>query len=325
MPENNVLLKVDHLVKHFPVFRGVFQRQVGAVHAVDGISFEVRRGETFGLVGESGCGKTTAGRTINQLYKATSGHIYFENVDLTQIKSGEMRRMRRRIQMIFQDPYASLNPRMSIADTVSEPMIIHGVARGKQARERAAELLNVVQLNPGFANRFPHEFSGGQRQRIGIARALALNPELIICDEPISALDVSIQAQIINLLDDLQKQMGLTYLFIAHDLSVVRHISSRVAVMYLGIIVELASVKELYNNPLHPYTQALLSAVPVPNPIIEEKRQRILLEGDVPSPVNPPSGCRFRTRCPLAKEICAELVPEWREVSPDHWVACHLV
>jgi oligopeptide transport system ATP-binding protein len=325
MPENNVLLKVDHLVKHFPVFRGVFQRQVGAVHAVDGISFEVRRGETFGLVGESGCGKTTAGRTIIQLYKATSGHIYFENVDLTQIKGGEMRHMRRRMQMIFQDPYASLNPRMSIADTVSEPMIIHGVARGKQARERAAELLNVVQLNPGFANRFPHEFSGGQRQRIGIARALALNPELIICDEPISALDVSIQAQIINLLDDLQKQMGLTYLFIAHDLSVVRHISSRVAVMYLGIIVELASVKELYNNPLHPYTQALLSAVPVPNPIIEEKRQRILLEGDVPSPVNPPSGCRFRTRCPLAKEICAELVPEWREVSPDHWVACHLV
>jgi oligopeptide transport system ATP-binding protein len=276
-------------------------------------------------VGESGCGKTTAGRTIIQLYKATSGHIYFENVDLTQMKPTEMRRMRRRMQMIFQDPYASLNPRMSIADIVSEPMIIHGVARGKQARERTAELLNIVQLNPGFANRFPHEFSGGQRQRIGIARALALNPELIICDEPISALDVSIQAQIINLLEDLQQKLGLTYLFIAHDLSVVRHISSRVAVMYLGIIAELASVKELYNNPLHPYTQALLSAVPVPNPIIEEKRPRIILEGDVPSPVNPPSGCRFRTRCPLAREICAELVPAWREVSPDHWVACHLV
>jgi len=325
MPENNVLLKVDHLVKHFPVYRGVFQRQVGAVHAVDDISFDVRRGETFGLVGESGCGKTTAGRTIIQLYKATAGHIYFDDVDLTKVKGGDMRHMRRRIQMIFQDPYASLNPRMSIADTVSEPMIIHGVARGKQAHERAAELLNIVQLNPGFSSRFPHEFSGGQRQRIGIARALALNPELIICDEPISALDVSIQAQIINLLEDLQKQMGLTYLFIAHDLSVVRHISSRVAVMYLGIIAELASVKDLYNNPLHPYTQALLSAVPVPNPAIEEKRQRIILEGDVPSPVNPPSGCRFRTRCPLAKEICAELVPEWREVSPDHWVACHLV
>jgi oligopeptide transport system ATP-binding protein len=325
MPDNNVLLKVDHLVKHFPVLRGVFQRQVGAVHAVDGISFDVRRGETFGLVGESGCGKTTAGRTIIQLYKATAGHIYFDNVDLTKVKGREMRHMRRRIQMIFQDPYASLNPRMSIADIVSEPMIIHGVARGRQAREQAAELLNIVQLNPGFANRFPHEFSGGQRQRIGIARALALNPELIICDEPISALDVSIQAQIINLLEDLQKQLGLTYLFIAHDLSVVRHISSRVAVMYLGIIAELASVKDLYNNPLHPYTQALLSAVPVPNPAIEEKRHRIILEGDVPSPVNPPSGCRFRTRCPLAKEICAELVPEWREVSPDHWVACHLV
>jgi oligopeptide transport system ATP-binding protein len=325
MPENHVLLKVDHLVKHFPVLQGVFQRQVGAVHAVDDISFDVRRGETFGLVGESGCGKTTAGRTIIQLYKVTAGHIYFDDVDLTKVKGGEMRHIRRRIQMIFQDPYASLNPRMSIADIISEPMIIHGVARGKQARERAAELLNIVQLNPGFANRFPHEFSGGQRQRIGIARALALNPELIICDEPISALDVSIQAQIINLLEDLQKKLGLTYLFIAHDLSVVRHISSRVAVMYLGIIAELASVKELYNNPLHPYTQALLSAVPVPNPVVEEKRQRIILEGDVPSPVNPPSGCRFRTRCPLAKEICAELVPEWREVSPDHWVACHLV
>jgi len=325
MPEDQVLLKVDHLVKHFPVLQGVFQRQVGAVHAVDGITFDVRRGETFGLVGESGCGKTTAGRTIVQLYKATAGHIYFDGVDLTTVKRSEMRHMRRRIQMIFQDPYASLNPRMSIADTLSEPMIIHNVSRGKQAHERAAELLNIVQLNPGFANRFPHEFSGGQRQRIGIARALALNPELIICDEPISALDVSIQAQIINLLEDLQKQLGLTYLFIAHDLSVVRHISSRVAVMYLGIIAELATVKELYNNPLHPYTQALLSAVPVPNPVMEEKRQRIILEGDVPSPVNPPSGCRFRTRCPLAKELCAELVPQWREAIPGHWVACHFV
>ncbi len=325
MPEDQVILKVDKLVKHFPIYRGVFQRQVGAVHAVDSISFDVRRGETFGLVGESGCGKTTAGRTIIQLYKPTSGHIYYNGTDLTTLKGGDMRRMRKSIQMIFQDPYASLNPRISIADTLSEPILIHGLARGAQARQRVDELLNIVQLNPGFANRFPHEFSGGQRQRIGIARALALNPELIICDEPISALDVSIQAQIINLLEDLQKQLGLTYLFIAHDLSVVRHISSRVAVMYLGIIAELATVKELYNNPLHPYTQALLSAVPVPNPIIEEKRQRIILEGDVPSPVNPPSGCRFRTRCPIAKELCAEQVPEWREVSPGHWVACHFV
>jgi oligopeptide transport system ATP-binding protein len=325
MPENNVLLKVDQLVKHFPIYRGVFRRKVGAVHAVDGISFDVRHGETFGLVGESGCGKTTAGRTIIQLYKVTSGHIYFDNKDLTTLKSNDMRRMRSRMQMIFQDPYASLNPRMSIADTIAEPMEIHGVARGKEARERAAKLLEVVQLNPGFSSRFPHEFSGGQRQRIGIARALALNPELIICDEPISALDVSIQAQIINLLEDLQHQMGLTYLFIAHDLSMVRHISSRVAVMYLGIIVELASTVELFHTPLHPYTQALLSAVPVPNPVLEEKRQRIILEGDVPSPANPPSGCRFRTRCPLAKELCAEQTPIWREISPDHWVACHFV
>jgi oligopeptide transport system ATP-binding protein len=321
--ENNVLLKVDKLVKHFPIYRGVFQRQVGAVHAVDGISFDVRSGETFGLVGESGCGKTTAGRTIIQLYKATSGHIYFGDIDLTTVKGHDLRRMRKRMQMIFQDPYASLNPRMSINDIVSEPMIIHGVSRGKEARDRVAELLKIVQLNPGFGSRFPHEFSGGQRQRIGIARSLALNPELIICDEPISALDVSIQAQIINLLEDLQKQLGLTYLFIAHDLSMVHHISSRLAVMYLGIIAELAPTSDLFNNPLHPYTQALLSAVPIPNPVIEEKRQRIILEGDVPSPVNPPSGCRFRTRCPIAKELCAEQTPEWRELAKDHWVACH--
>jgi oligopeptide transport system ATP-binding protein len=321
--ENNVLLKVDKLVKHFPIYRGVFQRQVGAVHAVDGISFDVRSGETFGLVGESGCGKTTAGRTIIQLYKATSGHIYFGDIDLTTVKGDDLRRMRKRMQMIFQDPYASLNPRMSINDIVSEPMIIHGVSRGKEARDRVAELLKIVQLNPGFGSRFPHEFSGGQRQRIGIARSLALNPELIICDEPISALDVSIQAQIINLLEDLQKQLGLTYLFIAHDLSMVHHISSRLAVMYLGIIAELAPTSDLFNNPLHPYTQALLSAVPIPNPVIEEKRQRIILEGDVPSPINPPSGCRFRTRCPIAKELCAEQTPEWRELAKDHWVACH--
>lgn len=325
MSENNILLRVENLVKYFPIYSGIFRRQVGVVHAVDDISFEIKTGETFGLVGESGCGKTTTGRTIVQLYKATSGHIYFGDVDLTQVKSDELRRMRKHMQMIFQDPYASLNPRMSVHDILTEPMIIHGISHGKQARESVERLLETVQMNPRFANRYPHEFSGGQRQRIGIARALALNPELIICDEPISALDVSIQAQIINLLEDLQQQLGLTYLFIAHDLSMVRHISSRVAVMYLGIIAELAPTNELFNNPLHPYTQALLSAVPVPNPIIEENRQRIILEGDVPSPVNPPSGCRFHTRCPVAKELCSESTPEWREIQKGHWVACHFV
>jgi len=323
MSDDQVLLRVDKLVKHFPIYQGVFKRQVGAVRAVDGISFDICHEETFGLVGESGCGKTTAGRTIIQIYRPTSGHIYMDEVDLATLKGGDLRRMRKRMQIIFQDPYASLNPRMTIRDTLSEPLIVHGVAKGKAIDKRVAELLDIVQLNPAFAARYPHEFSGGQRQRIGIARALALNPDLIICDEPISALDVSIQAQIINLLEDLQGQFGLTYLFIAHDLSVVRHISDRVAVMYLGIIVELASVKELYTNPLHPYTQALLSAVPVPDPVLEEKRQRIILAGDVPSPANPPSGCRFRTRCPLAKEICAQQVPEWREITTGHWVACH--
>jgi len=325
MSDDQVLLRVDQLVKHFPIYQGVFKRQVGAVRAVDGITFDIRQRETFGLVGESGCGKTTAGRTIIQIYRPTSGHIYLGGVDLATLKGGDLRRMRRRMQIIFQDPYASLNPRMTIRDTLSEPLIVHGIAKGKEIDKRVAELLDIVQLNPSFAARYPHEFSGGQRQRIGIARALALNPDLIICDEPISALDVSIQAQIINLLEDLQGQFGLTYLFIAHDLSVVRHISDRVAVMYLGIIVELASVKELYSNPLHPYTQALLSAVPVPDPVLEEKRQRIILEGDVPSPVNPPSGCRFRTRCPLVQEICAQQVPEFRELTPGHWIACHFV
>ena len=323
MSEYNVLLRVDNLFKHFPIYRGIFQRQVGAVRAVDGISFDVRTGETFGLVGESGCGKTTTGRTIIQLYKATSGNIYFGETNLTKLKGGKLRRMRKQIQMIFQDPYASLNPKMSVEDTISEPMIIHGISRGKETRSRVEYLMEIVGLPSGFAGRFPHEFSGGQRQRIGIARALALNPDFIICDEPISALDVSIQAQIINLLEDLQKQMGLTYLFIAHDLSMVRHISNRLAVMYLGIFVELADTTELFNNPLHPYTQALLSAVPIPNPVIEEKRQRIILEGDIPSPENPPSGCRFRTRCPIAKELCTEQTPEWREFTVGHWVACH--
>jgi len=324
--DKTVLLKVDHLVKHFPISRGIiFMRQVGAVHAVDDISFDIYQGETLGLVGESGCGKSTTGRTILQLYKPTAGHVYFEGVDLTTLKSEEMRKARRNMQMIFQDPYASLNPRMTVGEIIGEPLVIHNVLRGKAVDERVQELLALVGLNPAFANRYPHEFSGGQRQRIGVARALALQPQLIVCDEPISALDVSIQAQVVNLLEDLQKEFNLTYLFIAHDLSVVKHTSNRVAVMYLGIIVELATRAELYSHPLHPYTQALLSAVPIPDPVAEEKRKRIILQGDVPSPVNPPSGCRFRTRCPLAVDICKEQKPEFREVSPGHFVACHLV
>jgi len=319
------LLRVDNLVKHFPIYQGVIRRQVGAVHAVDGVSFEIYKGETLGLVGESGCGKSTAGRTILRLYKPTDGHVYYDGTDLASLSEREMRGMRRKLQIIFQDPYASLNPRMTVADIVGEPLIVHKVANGKEVQERVQELLALVGLNPAFADRYPHEFSGGQRQRIGVARALALQPDLIICDEPISALDVSIQAQVINLLEDLQKQFGLTYLFIAHDLSMVRHISDRVAVMYLGVIVELAERDELYDHPLHPYAQALLSAVPIPDPVAEERRQRIILEGDVPSPVNPPSGCRFRTRCPIAESVCTEQKPEWREVKPGHFVACHLV
>jgi len=324
--EKEVLLRVDHLVKYFPINRGIIiMKQVGAVHAVDDVSFDIYRGETLGLVGESGCGKSTTGRTILQLYKPTSGHVYFEGVDLTTLKQEEMRKLRRNMQMIFQDPYASLNPRMTVGEIVGEPLVIHNVLQGKAVDRRVEELLELVGLNPAFANRYPHEFSGGQRQRIGVARALALQPQLIICDEPISALDVSIQAQVVNLLEDLQKEFNLTYLFIAHDLSVVKHTSNRVAVMYLGIIVEVASRDELYAHPLHPYTQALLSAVPIPDPVAEEKRKRIILQGDVPSPVNPPSGCRFRTRCPLAVDICKEQKPEFREVSPGHFVACHLV
>lgn len=319
------LLKVDELVKHFPIMAGVFQRQVGVVHAVDGISFEIYQGETFGLVGESGCGKSTAGRTILQLYRPTSGNVYYKDTNLAKLKSEDMRQMRQKMQMIFQDPYASLNPRMTIREIVGEPLLVHNIMRGKEIDRRVDELLDLVRLNPGFASRYPHEFSGGQRQRIGVARALALNPDFIVCDEPISALDVSIQAQVINLLEELQEKLGITYLFIAHDLSMVRHISNRVGVMYLGRMVELATRDELYHQPLHPYTQALLSAVPVPDPLVEEKRQRVILEGDVPSPVNPPSGCRFRTRCPLADKICAEQTPTWREITPEHWVACHMV
>ena len=316
------LIRVEDLKVHFPIYRGVIRRQVGSVKAVDGVSFQVKKGETLGLVGESGCGKTTTGRAIVQLYKPTAGHVYFRDIDLVSLKEEPMRLMRKEIQMIFQDPYASLNPRMTVRDIISEPLLAFGMATGKQLDNRVKELMGLVRLDPDFIYRFPHEFSGGQRQRIGIARALALNPAFIVCDEPISALDVSIQAQIINLFEDLQKELNLTYLFIAHDLSMVRHISDRVAVMYLGIIVELADRNEIYNNPLHPYTQALLSAIPVPDPEHYRRRSRIVLEGDVPSPANPPSGCRFRTRCPKADEECEKGRPEFREILPGHFVEC---
>ncbi len=318
------LVEVNDLVMHFPLTQGIiFQRQVGAVRAVDGISFFVERGETLGLVGESGCGKSTTGRAILQLYRPTSGSVKFDGAELTELRGESLRRMRRRMQMIFQDPYASLNPRMTVGDIIGEPLEVHHLASGRGKQERVQELLRVVGLNPYFTNRYPHEFSGGQRQRIGVARALAVEPDFIVADEPISALDVSIQAQIINLLENLQREFKLTYLFIAHDLSVVRHLSDRVAVMYLGKIVELSDRQELYEKPLHPYTQALLSAVPIPDPKIEAKRRRIILTGDVPSPVNPPSGCRFHTRCWKAQKICSEVDPEFIEHAPRHWAACH--
>lgn len=316
------LITVKDLKVHFPIYRGVIRRQVGSVKAVDGVSFAIQQGETLGLVGESGCGKTTTGRAIVQLYKPTAGHIYFKDTDLVSLKEEPMRLMRQEIQMIFQDPYASLNPRMTVRDIVAEPLVAFGLATGKEMDNRVKELMNLVKLDPDFIHRFPHEFSGGQRQRIGIARALALNPAFIVCDEPISALDVSIQAQIVNLFEDLQKELNLTYLFIAHDLSMVRHISDRVAVMYLGIIVELADRNEIYNNPLHPYTKALLSSIPVPDPEHYRKHTRIVMEGDVPSPANPPSGCRFRTRCPLADQECERGRPEFREILPGHFVEC---
>jgi oligopeptide transport system ATP-binding protein len=320
--DNETLVRVEDLVMHFPIYRGVIRRKVGAVRAVDGVSFDIKQGETLGLVGESGCGKTTMGRTILRLYEPTAGHVYFNAVDLAQLSSEEIRKVRKNIQMIFQDPYASLNPRMTVREIIGEPMLAFGEASGKAIDSRVAELLDLVSLDRKYANRYPHEFSGGQRQRIGVARALAMNPSFIVCDEPISALDVSIQAQIVNLLEDLQKELNLTYLFIAHDLSMVRHISDRVAVMYLGKIVELADQRDVYVNPLHPYTQALLSSIPVPSPEFYETHQRIILEGDVPSPANPPSGCRFRTRCPIADEHCAEVQPELREITPVHFVAC---
>jgi len=325
-PLDPPLVMVKNLKKHFPITRGVLiQHQVGNVRAVDGISFDIQRGETFGLVGESGCGKTTAGRTLLALYPVTSGQISIDGQDMTTIHGTEMLAIRRKAQMIFQDPYASLNPRWTVNAIISEPMRVHHLFNEKERLERAKELLNLVGLNPRLINRFPHEFSGGQRQRIGVARALASNPLFIVCDEPISALDVSIQAQVVNLLEDLQDKFDLTYLFVAHDLSMVRHICDRVAVMYLGIIVEMARRDELYDNPLHPYTRALLSAVPIPDPQKERLRRRVILTGDVPSPIDPPSGCRFHPRCPIATERCKNEVPEWRDAGGGHQLACHNV
>ena len=321
---NDVLLDVQNLKMYFPVTSGILiQRTVGHIKAVDDVSFFVRKGETLGLVGESGCGKTTTGRCILQLYKPTAGRVNFEGAELTTLKGRALRAVRRRMQVIFQDPYSSLNPRMTAGRIIGEPLVVHGIGSGGQERrERVAELLEVVGLNRSMASRFPHEFSGGQRQRLGVARALAVNPQLIVCDEPVSALDVSIQAQIINLLEELQEQFSLTYLFIAHDLSVVRHISDRVAVMYLGHIVEIADRNEIYANPLHPYTKALLSAVPIPDPVIDAERERIVLTGEVPSPLNPPRGCVFHPRCSIAIPECQDQMPALQEVEPDHWVAC---
>lgn len=328
-PENNKnLVKVDGLKVHFPFQHGgLFNRKAGAIKAVDGVTFDVRENETFGLVGESGCGKSTTGRGILQLIRPTAGSVLFEDIELTKLGHEAIRRMRPRMQMIFQDSYDSLNPRHPVGKTIGDPLMIHGIARrgSPELNERVSELMNLVGLNPGYVNRFPHEFSGGQRQRIGVARALALNPRFIICDEPISALDVSIQAQIVNLLQDLQEQLGLSYLFIAHDLNMVRFISNRVAVMYLGKIMEMADRRTLFVSPLHPYTKSLISAVPMPNPKFERKRQRIILTGEVPSAANPPKGCVFNTRCPMAIEKCSREIPEYREVEPQHFVACHLV
>ncbi len=321
---DETLLSVQNLSKHFPIYKGIIRHQVGVIKAVDGISFDIRKGETLGLVGESGCGKSTAGRTILRLYDATEGTITFSGQNVAELSGDALRRIRPRMQMIFQDPQACLNPRMTVSSIIAEPLDEHATVRGRAKQDRVSELLDAVGMNPRFANRYPHEFSGGQRQRIGIARALALDPDFIVCDEPIAALDVSIQAQVVNLLEDLQSKLGLTYLFISHDLSMVRHIADRVAVMYLGKVVELADREQLYADPKHPYTRALLSAVPIPNPEVETKRTRIILKGDVPSPANPPSGCRFCTRCPDAIEKCHSVEPNWRKLGDGRHVACHL-
>jgi oligopeptide transport system ATP-binding protein len=322
----DIILEVKNLKMYFPVGSGFLSRKpVGYVKAVDDVSFTVKRGETLGLVGESGCGKTTTGRCILQLYKATAGQVIFDGQDLTSMNSKTMRGMRREMQVIFQDPYSSLNPRMTAGNIIGEPLIVHGLVANKtEYRNKVAELLTNVGLNPYMADRFPHEFSGGQRQRIGVARALSVSPKFIVADEPVSALDVSIQAQIINLLEDLQEQFNLTYLFIAHDLSVVRHISDRVGVMYLGHLVEMAERNEIYRNPINPYTKALLSAVPIPDPVLDAQRERVLLTGEVPSPLNPPSGCVFHPRCPVANDTCSQILPELREVETDHYSACIL-
>lgn len=320
---SDVLVEVRDLSMHFPIYKGILRRQVGVVKAVDGVSFDIKKGETLGVVGESGCGKSTTGRAILRLYDPTTGSVKLGNQDLTILEGDDLRALRPEMQMIFQDPQASLNPRMTVGSIIAEPLDEHRPEMSKsEKQEKVHDLLDQVGMNPDFANRYPHEFSGGQRQRIGIARALALDPKFIVCDEPIAALDVSIQAQVVNLLEDLQEKMGLTYLFISHDLSMVRHIADRVAVMYLGKIVELAPREPLYDDPLHPYTKSLLSAVPTLNPV---KTERIILQGDVPSPANPPKGCNFCTRCPSAEPQCHETEPEWREVKPGHFAACHLL
>ena len=322
---NGALVEVSNLVKYFPVTAGVLRRKVGDVKAVDDVSFTIKRGETLGLVGESGCGKTTTGRCVLQLYPATSGRVLFDGTDLARVKGEQLRRMRRHMQLIFQDPFASLDPRMTAGATIGEPLLVHKIARGGDYRRRVTELLNMVELDPTVATRYPHEFSGGQRQRLGIARALAVNPDFIVCDEAVSALDVSIQAQIITLLMKLREEFNLTYLFIAHDLAVVRNISDRVAVMYLGKIVEVTTSDQLYSNPRHPYTISLLSAVPIPDPVVDRTRVRIVLEGDVPSPMNPPGGCPFHTRCPHVTDICRREVPPLKKVGDDHLASCHLL
>lgn len=323
MAEKETILKVEHLKKYFPITAGVFQKKIGDVKAVDDVSFEIKKGETFGLVGESGCGKSTTGRTLLRLLDKTSGNVFFNGKDIFQMKKEELRKARPKMQIIFQDPYSSLNPRMTVGEIVGEALLDHGLVPEKEVKQKVLETLDICGLASYHIRRYPHEFSGGQRQRIGIARALILNPDFIVADEPVSALDVSIQSQIINMLCDLQGKFGFSYLFISHDLSVVKHISTRVGVMYLGSLVEVAPKHELYANPLHPYTQALLSAVPVPDPTL--KRDRIILQGDIPSPANPPSGCKFHTRCRYATDRCKTEIPEYRNLGNDHFVACHLV